>query len=107
MGKMLALTVVALLAVLAVQAIVAADGVVVVNPTSGEAKTIVVGERGQAAEQPGGAWVKTGAYVPAVPTPPGVIGQYGQLPCSTPNNGRQGGWGTEYLVRELGENAKR
>jgi len=54
---------------------------------------------------------RSGAYVPAVPTPPGVLGAYAQLPCSVPGGGMMAGGSKlmdaserlQYLVRELGE----
>ncbi len=99
MNKLVAVAAVAVLAVLVVQAIVVAEeGVIVVNPAQGQPVKVSVGER-----MPG-AWAGGGAAVPAVPTPPGVIGQYTQLPCSTPTStGQMRGWGTDYLIRELGE----
>ena len=102
MSKMLAVLAIGFLAVLAVQAIVVAeDGVVVnVNPAPGApTKAQVIGERMQLAG--GGCY---GAFVPPVPTPPGVLGQYSPLPCAIAYPARMGtGFSTDYLLREWGE----
>ena len=107
MGKLLIAAAIAGLAIVAFQTAgdVRADGVVVVNPTNpapgqpgaaagGATKMNPQGERGQYG----------GAYVPPVPVPPGVLGQYSPLPCAVPYAPRAGGSDSlQYLVRELGE----
>jgi len=104
MTRIVALVVVAIVAVVVVQAIVQADGVVVVtNPAGASTKTVVIGENAQPQGKLAPGASVNRAYVPAVPTPPGVIGQYSSLPCTYPNVERAGAWNVQYLVRELGE----
>ncbi|MCG3179749.1 MAG: hypothetical protein BIFFINMI_02092 [Phycisphaerae bacterium] len=71
---------------------------------------LLAGERGDAqvnkvapgGSPQGGEGVYAYAYVPAVPTPPGVIGQYSQLPCAVEIGGTRS-VNVENLVHELGE----
>ncbi len=101
MNKMLALTVVAALAVLAVQVIVSAEDGVVVNPAP--TRTAPQTKTGEPL-LPGSSIGYFGAAVPPVPVPPGVATQY-SLPCAVPMAERT--VNVEYLIRELGEGWKR
>ena len=71
------------------------EKVIVVPGASAGGGVYKTGERGQ----------QYGAWVPPVPTPPGVLGQYSQLPCAVPYAARAGGTEAQwmYLERELKE----
>ncbi|MCG3179748.1 MAG: hypothetical protein BIFFINMI_02091 [Phycisphaerae bacterium] len=101
MAKILAAVAAVVLVCLLMQSPAGAEeGVVVVNGDSGGGQVIVIGEGA------GGSVATFNIPLGAVvPTPPGVIGPYGQIPCATPYVARTGGVPVDYVIRELNEDA--